>query len=355
MLHYLDGDNDNMKQKYKFYIGLDVHKKKTTYVVRDNIGHILLNGETATQYKDLFPLLQPYLNHAIIGLEASTCYYTLYQNFLKNGHTIKVANTIQLRQLIAKNDTLDAKRLADMLRLGTFPCSYIPPENMQHLRELIKLRHSIMEEKTRSKNRIHAILDKNHQITLPQTKPFGKKWQQTIQQYLASTPDTLELRHAYDHYQYLEQKTEQLNQELIGYIKTSWNHEYQLLRSIPGIGSLLACYLIANIHPISRFKNKRKLRRYAGVIPVYKQSGTHTGKGHIPKTSSRKLLRWALIQAANTIGKTNTRLGTYYKKKKRQKNNASIAKVAVASSLIDIIYKVLTNNKPYVTNVEHKK
>lgn len=343
-----------MKQNIKFYIGLDVHKKKTTYVVRDNMGYILLQGETATHYKDLFPPLEPYLNHALIGLEASTSYYTVYQNFLHNGYQIKVANTIQLRQLIAKNDTLDAKRLADMLRLGTFPCSYIPPENIQHLRELTQLRHSIMEEKTRSKNRIHAILDKNHKIKLPSTKPFSKKWKQALQQYIAAAPISLELRHAYDHYQYLEQKTKQLDQELIGYTRKTWNKEYILLKSVPGIGSLLACYLIANIHPITRFKNKRKLRRYAGVIPVYKQSGTHISKGHIPKTSSRKLLRWALIQAANSIAKTNTRLARYYKKKKRQKNNASIAKVAVASSLIDIIYKVLTNKQPYVLKLKTK-
>jgi len=59
------------------------------------------------------------------------------------------------------------------------------------------------------------------------------------------------------------------------------------------------------------------------------------------------LLRWALIQAANTIGKTDTKLGRYYRMKKRQKKNAGIAKVAVASSLVDILYKVLTTKKPY--------
>lgn len=339
-----------MKKHKKYYIGLDVHKKKTTYVVRDNIGNILLEGEAATRYADLLPILQKYLNDGIIGLEASTSYYTLYQNFLKNGYTIKVANTIQLRQLIAKNDTLDARRLADMLRLGTFPCSYIPTEDVRHLRELIHLRHAIMEEKTRSKNRIHAMIDKHHNITLPSKDPFTKEWQYALQQYINSHPHTLELQHAYDHYQYLEKKTSELSNTLIKYTKTQWPTEHALLTTIPGIGSLLACYLIANIHPITRFKNKRKLRRYAGVVPVSKQSGEKQSKGHIPKNSSRKLLRWTLIQAANSIGKTNTRLRKYYEKKKRQKNNASIAKVAVASSLIDIIYKVLTNKKPYVMN-----
>lgn len=86
----------------KYYIGLDVHKERTTHVVRDKIGNILLEGETATLYTELYPQLKPYISTAMIGLEASTSYYTLYQNFLKQGYNIKVANTIQLRQLIAK-------------------------------------------------------------------------------------------------------------------------------------------------------------------------------------------------------------------------------------------------------------
>lgn len=335
-----------MKRKPKFYIGLDVHKKKTTYVVRDNIGHILLEGETATRYKDLFPILQPYLTQAIIGLEASTSYYTLYQNFLKNGYKIKVANTIQLRQLIAKNDSLDAKRLADMLRLGTFPSSYIPDKNIQHLRNLLQIRHSLIEEKVRSNNRIQAILDKN-EIIMPSQKAFGKKWRQHLLQYIGSNQISLELRYEYDHFIYLEKKAEHLGQEIAGYTKKHWNKEYNLIKSITGFGPILSCYIIAQIHPITRFSSNRKLRRYAGVVPISKESAGKKTKGHIPKTSSRKLLRWALIQAANSAGRTNTKLGRYYRKKKKQKGNASIAHVAVASSMVDIIYKVLTTKKPY--------
>ena len=108
----------------KYYIGLDVHKEKTSYCIRDKLGNILIEAETATLYSELEPRLKPYLAASMIGLEASTSYYTLYQNFLRNNYHIKVANTIQLRQLIAKNDKLDAQRLSEMLRLGTFPCSY---------------------------------------------------------------------------------------------------------------------------------------------------------------------------------------------------------------------------------------
>ena len=330
----------------KYFIGLDVHKEKTTYVVLDKIGNILLEGEVATLYTELYERLKTYLKSSIIGLEASTSYYTLYQNFLKNNYNIKVANTIQLRQLIAKNDKLDAKRLAEMLRLGTFPCSYIPDEEIQRLRSLVQVRHSLMEEKTRCNARIQAFLDRNN-IVMPMCKAFSKRWRHALMQYMGSGEVSLELRYGYDHYVFLEKKTEQLDEEMKGYTRKHWKNEYLVIQSITGFGPLLTCYIIAHILPIERFPSNRKLRRYAGVVPTYKESGGKTSKGHIPKTSSRKLLRWALVQAANTAGKTDTKLGRYYRMKKKQKKNAGIAKVAVASSMIDIIYKVLTTKKPY--------
>jgi len=330
----------------KYFIGLDVHKNRTTYVVRDKIGNIILEGESATIYSELHERLEPYLKQSIIGLESCTSYYTLYQNFLKNNYNIKVANTIQLRQLIAKNDRLDAKRLAEMLRLGTFPASYIPDDKIQRLRSLLQVRHSLMEEKTRCNNRIQAFLDRNG-IVMPDQEAFGKKWRHALLRYIGSGEVSLELRYEYDHFVYLEKKSEHLGHEITGYTMKYWKKEFNLIQSITGFGPVLACYVIAHILPISRFQSKRKLRRYAGVVPAFHESGGRKSKGHIPKSSSRKHLRWALIQAANAAGRTNTKLGYYYRKKKKQKNNAGIAHVAVASSMIDIIYKVLTTNKPY--------
>ena len=286
----------------KYLIGLDVHKNRTTYVVRDRIGNIILEGESATIYSELYERLKPYLKSSEIGLESCTSYYTLYQSFLKNNYNIKVANTIQLRQLIAKNDRLDAKRLAEMLRLGTFPTSYIPDEKIQRLRSLLQVRHSLMEEKTRCNNRIQAFLDRNG-IVMPDQEAFGKKWRHALLRYIGSGEVSLELRYEYDHFVYLEKKSDHLSHEITGYTTKYWKKEFNLIQSITGFGPVLACYVIAHIHPISRFQSKRKLRRYAGVVPAFHESGGRKSKGHIPKSSSRKHLRWALIQAANAAGR----------------------------------------------------
>jgi transposase len=203
-----------------------------------------------------------------------------------------------------------------------------------------------MEEKVRCNNRIQAFLDRNG-VLMPSYKAFSKRWRYALMQHMGTGRVSIELRYEYDHYVFLEKKQEQVEQEIQGYAQKNWTKEYNLLQSITGIGPIVACYTIAHILPIERFSSCKKLRRYAGVVPTCKESGNKRSQGHIPKTSSRRQLRWALIQAANTIGKTNTNLGRYYRRKKKQKKNNGIAKVAVASSLIDIIYKVLTTKKPY--------
>jgi len=183
---------------------------------------------------------------------------------------------------------------------------------------------------------------------MPSQKAFGKRWTRALMQYLGSGEVSLELRYAYDHYRFLDNRIEQLDQEMIGYAIRRWGSEYDLVKSITGFGPVLTCYIIAEVFPIQRFASKRKLRRYAGVVPVDRRSADKVSRGRIPKTSSRELLRWALIQAANATASTNTKLGKYYRKKKKQKRNTGMAKVAVASSLVDILYGVLTTKKPYI-------
>jgi transposase len=207
-----------------------------------------------------------------------------------------------------------------------------------------------MEERVRCNARIQAFLDKNG-VVMPPQEAFSKHWRQTLIKHFITGTVSGELQYEYDHFLFLEKKQRQVEQEMKHYTQMNWKKEYMLIQSVTGFGPVLACYVIANVCPIERFPSNRKLRRYAGVIPVTKQSGETISKGHIPKGSSRKQLRWALVQAANTAGRTDTPLGRYYRKKKKQKKITAIAKIAVASSMIDILYNVLTTKQPYQPNM----
>ena len=330
----------------KFYIGLDVHESMTAYAVRSFKGQILKSGECATRYEDLHKQLEPYLCSCRIGLESCTSYYHIYWGFKKKGYDILVANTLRIRQLVAKDDRLDAERLSDMLRLGSFPTSYVPDEILMRLRSLVNLRQNFVEESTSFKNQIQSTLAK-HGLQIHERTNFSKRWCEQLQKYIAEHPELPELYHTYEHYQLLEHKITTLTAEILTFGKKYWSKEISLLDSIPGIAEVLAGYFVAEICPISRFKNEKKLRRYAGVIPCFKESGGKCYGSNLPKTSSRSLLRWALVQASWAAVKGKNNLAQYYNKKKKTKPKTK-AIMCVASSLSDIIFKVLSTGKPYV-------
>src|SRR3989338_6023469 len=103
-----------MVYETKFYVGLDVHVENTDYVVRASQGNILLEGTCASIYRDLKSILEPYYPSCVVGMEACTAFYPLRAGFIKDNVSVKIANVLRIRQLVATNDRIDARRLSDM-------------------------------------------------------------------------------------------------------------------------------------------------------------------------------------------------------------------------------------------------
>lgn len=331
-----------MKQKY--CIGLDVHKNQTTFAVKNSNGVTLIEGKCATQYEDLSKNLSKYIEQSSVIMEACTCYYHLYENMKKDNIDVHVANVIQLRKCVGKNDKLDANRLADMYRLNALPESYIPSKEIQTLRIMINIYHNIVRENVRFQNQIGAVLDMKG-IFSGVNDFSSKNGMVFLSQYLMKNND-FSIRYLYDEIANLNKKQELIEVEIAGFIDINFSEEYKLLTSIPGIGKTLAAYLIAEICPIERFENKKKLRRYAGVIPIKEMSDKKIYATYLPKGSSRKLLRYALVLASNCASRFDNRLKEYYKKKKKGSNHGH-AIMCVASSMSDIVYHVLKTKQPY--------
>lgn len=325
----------------KFYIGLDVHDKVTQYAVRTWQGEITMEGQCSSTYRDVKQRLEPYSHSCMVGMEASTCFYPLYRGFLHDGISVKVANVLRIRQLVVKTDKLDAQRLSDMLRLGSFPESYIPSPEIQTFRNLVSVRHSFLQELNATQSRIWAALHREG-LRIPQRSIFSKKGMKQFTELINSGKAELYIVHLYHHYKHVEQELQQATTELVNYAKTNFSKEWTKLQEIDGIGPLVSSYIISEACPIHRFSSEKKLRRYAGVIPCIKESAGKFYGSTIPKSSSRALLRWALVQAAHAAIRTkNSTLRQYYQQRKAAKKNKSI--MAVARALCDLVYKKLAS------------
>jgi transposase len=328
-----------MPYETKFYIGLDVHVENTDYVVRTWQGDVLLEGTCASIYRDLRGILQPYYASCVVGMEACTAFYPLRAGFLKEDISVKIANVLRIRQLVSTNDRIDARRLSDMLRLGSFPESYIPDKEIQEIRDLVTLRHSFLEELNKAQSRIWAMLTRKG-IRIPERSLFSQKGFEMVTEASKTEKGDANMRFLIAHYETIEKALKESTDNLKDYAKHNFPNEWNKLQEIDGIAEILAPYIIAEACPIIRFSSEKKLRRYAGVIPVTQDSGGKSFGNRIPKTTSRALLRWAFVQAAHaSVKKKGSKLQKYYQLKKKTKGKGAI--MCVARAISDKVYAKL--------------
>ena len=131
--------------------------------------------------------------------------------------------------------------------------------------------------------------------------------------------------------------------------------QVKLLRSIPGIGPILAATILGEIGDFSAFKKPAQLTAFAGIDPSVKQSGNFKGSKNRMSKRGSKLLRRALYLAAcasirkNRTGNLNNPyLREYYDKKLSQGKPKKVVLGACMNKIIGYIFATLRDNKRFI-------
>ena len=143
------------------YVGLDVHKQSVSYCVKTAEGRILGEGVLPATRAALTEwagaLEPPWLG----AMEATLFTGWIYDHLRPYAEELKVGHPLMLRAIIAskkKNDRVDARKLADLLRCDLFPeCDIAPPE-IRQLRRVLRFRNLILRQAIRMKNKIAGLL-----------------------------------------------------------------------------------------------------------------------------------------------------------------------------------------------------
>lgn len=128
--------------------------------------------------------------------------------------------------------------------------------------------------------------------------------------------------------------------------------EFILLKSIPGIGAILASLILGEIGDVNRFTNAKQLVAYCGMNPSVRQSGNYVGTKNSTKRGSPFLRRSLYMVATTSIRKNpkgslvNAVIYDYYQKKIQSKTRKQTLG-AVMNKLLRIIFSVLKNKKAF--------
>lgn len=359
--------------------GLDVHKKTVVACALTPEGREIRTFSTMTQ--DLLELSQWLQEREcrVVAMESTGVYWKPVYNLLESSDfEAMVVNAQHIKTVPGrKTDVRDAEWIAQLLRHGLLRPSFIPDRPQRELRELLRYRRSLVQERTREANRVQKVLEgANLKLGVVASDVLGRSGRDMLKSISEGTEDPQVL--AALARGSLRQKTEQLQQALRGLVgphqrfllQEQLSHiedlearidrvtaevearlapfepELERLQTIPGVGPRVAQDLVAEIGTdMSRFPTHRHLVSWAKICPgnrrtAGKPRGEHLGQGN-------PWLRSTLLEAARAGARSKDTFLTAQYHRLKPRLGPKRAAIAVAHSLLVIAYHVLKDAKPY--------
>lgn len=253
-----------------------------------------------------------------------------------------------LAQHEAKGDRCDADRLGKFQLRGILPESYLAPPEVRQQRERMRYRIALVRLHTGVKNRVQAIL---HRLGIlhPFSDLFGKGGRAFLEKLDLPEASQAVLSGYLRLLDHLRKELEQVEQWMRRNLRQ--DEVVRWLKTLPGIGVILAHVIRAEIGEIERFPSHRHLASYSGLAPLSDDSADRHGRRHCSPACNHTL-RWALIEAATgvlaTKGTKAWRLRRLYGRLTGGgRYNKNQAKVALARELIKLVYIVWSKGEPY--------
>jgi transposase len=364
--------------------GLDVHKKTVVACVMITLptGKVQKQVKTfATTLADLLALAD-WLSHAQVShvaIESTGVYWRPVFNVLEATTTVILVNAQHIKAVPGrKTDVKDSEWLADLLRHGLLQPSFIPPQPIRDLRDLMRYRKTLVNERADEVNRLQKVLETaNIKLSSVATDVLGisgramilalidgessaeqmadlargrlkKKLPELRQALLGRIDDhhRILLTHILAHIEFLESSLEQLYEQIQPYL-APYEEAVELLCSIPGLGPESAASILGEIGTdMSCFPSAAHLASWAGLSPGNRQSGgkrqsCKTNKGNARLKATLAEVVWVLSHM-----KDNYLSAQYHRLARRIGKKKAI--IAVSHSIIVIIYHMLRDKKSYL-------
>jgi transposase len=337
-----------------YTVGCDAHKRFSQFAVRDANGRLCQQVRVEHEPGAIQKYLSQFPSGTTVALESVGNWYWIVDEIEAANCIPHMAHAGKAKVMmgnIHKTDKLDAAGLATLEHLGSLPKVWIPNGEQRDRRELPRTRMALKKHVIGLKNRIHATLAK-YAIRIEAEDIFVGQGRRALEETLTRLP----VETAYCVRQELD-----LLDALMSQVRSMDNRikqqnaltpSIQLLKTLPGLGDILAIVVDCEVGSISRFDSCDHFASYAGVVPKEHSSGGKIRYGHL-LAESNHYLKWAFIEAANVV--SSRRHAPLWRKKHvvqlyerlaaKKGHNKAIG--AVARHLAEAAFWVLTKGEPY--------
>jgi transposase len=286
-------------RQHRHYCGIDLHVKTMYVCILDAAGHVLLHRNVPATPEALRATVAPYRDDLVVAAECMFTWYWLADVCAADGIPFVLGHALAMKAIHggkAKNDKIDSRKIAGLLRGGLLPQAYVYPAAMRATRDLLRRRLHLV----RMRGQLLAhIQNTRHQYQVPAfdraIKHRANRVDATARFADPSVRKSIDVDVALlDQYDTLLRDLERT------LVQTAQHHDpaaFHRLHSVPGIGHVLALTILYEIHDVRRFDRVQEFASYARLVKGQHQSAGKTLGTHGAKMGNVHL-KWAFSEAA---------------------------------------------------------
>ena len=334
-------------RQHKHYCGIDLHARAMYVCILDQSGTILVHKNLPTTPAAFLRILAPYREALVVAVECIFTWYWLADLCAKEGLAFVLGPALYMKAIHggkAKNDKIDAHKIAVLLRGGMVPQAYVYPAEMRATRALLRRRCPLVRKRAELVAHIHTTTS---QYTLPE---IGKKLAYKAHREGGEEhfPDSSVRKTLEGDVSLIDPSDKVLGAVELYITRTAKAHDMQTfsrLQSVPGIGQILALVIVYEMQDIARFPRVQDCVSYCRLVKCAKESG-----GNRIGTSGKKIgnvpLRWAFAEAA-VLFLRHTQPGQEDFPKLEHKHGNAQALTVLAHKLGRAVYYMLTREQAF--------
>jgi len=344
---------------YDLFIGLDVDKKSYSLTVEDRY-NLEKSYKMPANPESFYKFIQnKYFSKKILYVyEAGCTGYRLHdylteqreQCFVISPNSIPRASNDKV-----KTNRIDSKKLCELLKGGLLKPIRVPQEEYRELRHLVNIRKNYARKQKMAKQQIEGLLlFENICLPMGERKRWSAYHIQLLKKIACSPATRIRLDALLMDLSYARSQMLSIHCEIRRFCsqQPAIQKNIEYLRSIPGIGFVIATYVLSRIGDPRFLKNVREIAAFAGIVPKERSTGDTVRKGNITHMGD-ETFRYLLVEASWIAIRKDLELKQFYHRIKSRhpvKGGSQIAIVGVARKLTHRIYSVLKEQRMYMNH-----
>lgn len=326
------------------YCGIDLHSNNHVLCVIDDKDGRVLEKKLSNNVGLTIEALSPYQKQLkAVAIESTYNWYWLADGLMDAGFCVELVNTakvVQYSGLKRTNDRYDAFHLAHLMRLDILPTGHIYPRADRGLRDLLRKRIQLVQDRTRHLLRFQSQVQMHTGETVPASRIKTQKFRLPV---IGDANVQLALQSHLVMIRTLTAQVKQLEKSILSQVEPVASFEW--LKTAPGIGDILAEAILLETGDITRFKGPGNFASYCRCVDSRRESNGKK-KGENNRKNGNRYLAWAFIEAANFAVRYSEPAKRFYLKKEKA-TKAIVARKALAHKLARGCYWVMRKQEAF--------